>query len=94
MRGLPVMDVGMGWRTKSGVLTKTDHRTGPNQIVEAKMGNSHKDIRKNQKAARAELGDNYRVDHFTTDDIGKAYGGALALLFPAALAEDRRRPEY
>lgn len=94
MRGLPVTHVGKGWRTSDGSMTFTDHRTGPNQIVEAKMGNSHKDISKNQKKARDQLGDDYRVDHFLTDDIGKAYGGALALLFPAAPTESRRWQDH
>lgn len=93
-RGLAVTDVGKGLRLKDGSLTFTDHRTGPNKVVEAKMGDSHKRLRPNQEKARVQLGDDYRVDHFLSDDIGKAYGGLLTLLFPPSPSDGRRTTAY
>lgn len=58
---------------KNGRTTVVDHKTRSGLKTEQKFGPSAK-LTPNQRQAREELGDQYRVDHFLPQDVGVIVG--------------------
>ena len=54
-----------------GGFTRADHLERNGDVVEAKFGYSHRRLKGRQAQAYHEL-PNYRVDHFTPNDLGAA----------------------
>lgn len=61
---------------KSGGHTFTDHQTVRGNVVEAKMGPNAR-LTNPQRRAQAEYGPRYRYDHWSFDDVGRVFGGAV-----------------
>ena len=70
----------------NGRKTIADHVTRDGMAVEAKFGR-WADLTTNQKLARKELMDRYRIDHWLPSDIGRGGAVGLAALGPAARQE-------
>jgi hypothetical protein len=70
--------------------TAVDHLTNSGRMTEQKFGPSAR-LSQNQKAAYAEYGDRYRVDHFLPRDVGAVVAYPLSLFgYGQALNQKRR----